>query len=204
MASYEALSAAGAAVLNLLSSTPRPPSFPTLEFQVFTTRQFSTPPFANGVSLFTYRVFVNGAHRTPQGRFDTQGRRLQSQLPVEMHFLLSVWAQQASLQHSITGWMMRTLEDSPVLSSGVLNAVTPGVFRPEELVEVALGELSNEDMFRIWETISADSYQLSIPYVARVMLLESTQLALGPASGHVQERVQRIAKSQAATVLGES
>jgi hypothetical protein len=204
VATYDALSAVGAGVLNLLSSTPRPQAFPTLEFQTFTSRQFNTPPFTNGISLFVYRVFAHGTHRTPPGRFDAQGRRMQSQLPLEMHFLLSVWAQQASLQHSIAGWMMRILEDSPILTPGVLNAVASGVFRPDEVVEIVLGELSNEDLFRIWDTIAADTYQLSVPYVARVMRIESAQLALESGGQPVQERVQRAAVLEAPAVAGES
>jgi len=204
VATYEALSAVSAAVLNLLTSTPRPPTFPTLEFQTFTSRQFNSPPFATGISLFVYRVFAHGTYRTPPGRFDAQGRRMQTQLPLEMHFLLSVWAQQASLQHSIAGWMMRTLEDSPIFPSGVLNAVASGVFRSDEMVDVILGELSNEDMFRIWETIAADTYQLSVPYIARVVRIESTQLALAAGGASVQERVQQAAILEAPAVTGES
>jgi hypothetical protein len=204
VATYEGLSAVSAAVLNLLSSTPRPPSFPTLEFQAFTARQFTAPPFSAGISLFLYRVFVHGTHRTPPGRLDSQGRRMQAQLPLEMHFLLSVWAPQASLQHSIAGWMMRTLEDTPLLPSGVLNAVSSGVFRPDEVVEIVPGELSNEDLFRIWETIAADAYQLSVPYLSRVVRIESTERMLENGGGLVQERLQRMAVVEAPASAGQA
>jgi len=47
--------------------------------------------------------------------------------------------------------------------------------------------LSVEDMFNIWDVIIHHVYQLSVPYVARVVRLEST-LSL-PTGAPVQERV---------------
>jgi hypothetical protein len=40
---------------------------------------------------------------------------------------------------------------------------------------VVLGELTTEDLFRIWEVMINHVYQLSVPYVARVIQIESTQ-----------------------------
>ena len=61
------------------------------------------------------------------------------------------------------------------------------VSSPEETVELSLAQLSVEDMFNIWDVIIHHVYQLSVPYVARVVDLEST---LTDASGiEIQERV---------------
>jgi hypothetical protein len=70
---------------------------------------------------------------------------------------------------------MRALEDTPILPGGLLNAVAPGVFRPDETVEIALAELNTEDLLHIWETVTENRYQLSVPYVARNIRIESTQ-----------------------------
>jgi hypothetical protein len=191
MADYRAVMAVGEAVMNLLRSSYRPEDFNTeLEFRTFTARDFSLNTIQNGVSYFLYRIFPFGVHRTPAGRFDAQGRRMQTILPLELHFLLTVWAQEASLQHAIAGWTMRTLEDSPIFPAGVLSAVAEGAFRPDEIVEIGLAELSNEDLLRIWEVLGQSVYQLSIPYVARPVRIESIQPLLEAGGGPVQERIQ--------------
>jgi len=191
MASFRAVSAVCDAVIYLLRTGYRPEDFNNeLELRVFTSRDFANP-MANGVSLFLYRIFPNGVHRTPAGRIGADGRRTRTALPVDLHFLLTVWGREASLQHAVAGWMMRTLEDSPILPSGVVNAVAPGVFRADETVELSLTELSNEDLLRMWEVLGLGVYQLSVPYVARVLHLESEEPRLAEGGVAVQERVQR-------------
>lgn len=192
MADFRAVSATCEAVIALLRKSYRPEDFNNeLELRVFTSRDFASP-MANGVSLFLYRIFPNGVHRTPAGRIGNDGRRRLSSLPVDLHFLLTVWGREASLQHTVAGWMMRTLEDTPILPSGVINAITPGVFRSDETVELSLTELSNEDLLRLWEVLGLGVYQLSVPYVARVLHLESEDPRLAEeGAAPVQERVQR-------------
>ena len=186
MADHRAIVAVSEAVIQLLRLNYRPADFNNeLEFRVYLPRDFSRPMTA-GVSLFLYRILLNGTHRTPPGRIGPDGRRYQTQLPLDLHFFLTVWGSEASLQHAIAGWMMRLLEDTPILPDGLLNAVAPGVFEQNERVEIILDHLTNEDMFRIWETVGENIYQLSIPYVARNVRIESTQsLPEGPP---VQER----------------
>jgi len=141
-----------------------------------------------GVSLFLYRIYHNNTMRTPPGRLLPSGERQRSKLPLDVHFLLTAWAKTAGLQHEIAGWMMRTLEDHPILPAGLLNAYRGGVFHPDEGVEVALTQLSVDDMFHIWEVMIRNVYQLSIPYVARMVQIES-KLGEAVSGGAVQERV---------------
>ena len=195
MADFRAVATVCEAVVELLRASYRPEDFNNeLEFRVFTPRDFSSP-MANGVSLFLYRIYPNGMNRRPSGRLGVDGRRLQTELPVELHLLLTIWGREASLQHAVAGWMMRTLEDTPLLAAGVLNAVTADVFRPDETVEVSLTELSTEDLLRIWEVLGLNVYQLSVPYIARVIHLESTLPE--PTGGRaVQERALRMGVSE--------
>jgi len=193
VADYRAVATVTEAVLQLLRSNYQPGDFDQeLEFKVFTARDF-TKPLNAGVSLFLYRIFPNGAQRNPPGRLSPEGRRLPTLLPLDLHMLLTVWGREASLQHTIAGWMMRVLEDQPIFPAGLLNAVTPGAFRPDETVEVLLTELTNEDLLRIWDTLVQNVYQLSVPYVARVVRIESTR-PLGEGGGLVQERELRAAE----------
>lgn len=192
MADFRGIHAATEAVVDLLRSSYDQDDFNnTLEFRVFTSRDFATP-ISNGVSLFLYRIFPHGSSRTPAGPIGTDGRRLQTRLPLELHFLLTVWGQQASLQHSIAGWLMRTLEDNALLPTGLLNAAAPGTFRSHETLEIAVAELATEDLMRIWEALDTSVYQLSIPYLARVLSIDSREPVYTTGEGEVRERRQRV------------
>jgi hypothetical protein len=189
MANYRGIMAVCEAVIHLLRSSAQSEEFNNeLEFEVYLPKDFSESTITSGVSLFLYRIFPNGTHRTPSGRIGPNGQRYQTQLPLDLLFLLTAWGQDASLQHTIAGWMMRVLENTPILPAGLLNTVAPDVFQSDETVEIILAELSNEEMFQIWQTLPENvAYQLSVPYIARNVRIESTQtLADGQP---IQERV---------------
>jgi hypothetical protein len=175
MATISAVAATMEAIIRLLRSSYNPADFndAPLDFQVYVADDF-LKPMDEGVSLLLYRIYHDGTNRTPAGRLLPNGQRARTKLPVELHFLLTAWAKTAALQHEIAGWMMRTLEDNPVLSPSLLNTYKPGVFFPDETVEVSLAQLSVEDLFDIWDVIIRHVYQLSVPYVARVVRIEST------------------------------
>ncbi|MCA9970596.1 MAG: DUF4255 domain-containing protein [Anaerolineales bacterium] len=175
MADFRAITAVCEAVVYMLRTSYDPDVFNNeLEFLVYAAGDFVDPMEA-GVSLFLYRIIPDGTHRIPAGRLAPNGQRYQTRLPVNLHFLLTTWGKSASLQHTIAGWLMRTLEDTPILPLGLLNAVLPDVFQADETVEICLADLSNEDLLRIWEMLPQSIYRLSIPYVARCVRIESTQ-----------------------------
>jgi hypothetical protein len=74
---------------------------------------------AAGVSLFLYRIYPNGTLRSPRGRLGPEGQQYRNQLPLDLHFTLAGWAQDPSPQHLIAGWMMRMIEDTPILPLGL-------------------------------------------------------------------------------------
>ena len=174
MATHQAISAVSDSIAHLLESRYSPDDFNlnTLEFKVYLASDFATPMDA-GVSVFLYRVFVNHNNRNPPGRADATGRRFRPKLPLDLYFLLTAWAKDASLQHTIAAWMMRVLEDYPTLPAGLLNHRGVQVFRPEETVDLAAAELETETLFRIWEVIVNNAYQISVPYIARNVKIES-------------------------------
>jgi hypothetical protein len=176
MANHRAITAVSEALSYLLQSQYDPADFDghQLQFRVYVAKDFSQPMEA-GVSVFLYRVYVNRVQRSPPGRLDLAGRRMRPQLPVDLHFLMTAWAKDASLQHAITGWMMRVLEDTPILPAGLLNHKTPGVFHADETAEVGVTDLTTEELFRIWEVIVNNAYQISIPYVVRGVKIESSR-----------------------------
>jgi Pvc16 N-terminal domain len=173
MATYRAIGAACAAIIQLLRQSWQPDMFDgnDLQFAVYHTRDFSQPMEA-GVSLFLYRVTINSVQRTPPARLVAGGRPHRPQLPLDLHFLITPWAKDASLEQILLGWVMRTLEDTPILPPGLLNTLHGDVFTAEETVEIVAGQMSNEEMFRIWDVLPTD-YQISVPYCARVVRIDS-------------------------------
>ena len=60
-----------------------------------------------------------------------------------------------------------------------------GVFRPDETVELVPTELTNDEVFQLWQVLPS-SPQLSAAYVARRLCLESDLLV--PTGAPVVER----------------
>src|SRR4051794_9365888 len=108
MATYQAIGSTCDAVMRLLRQTWRPELFDdaALTFAVYRTQDFATP-METGVSLFLYRVAINTVQRTPPGRRMPDGRPRRTQLPLDLDFLLTPWAKDASLEQEILGWLMR-------------------------------------------------------------------------------------------------
>lgn len=177
MASYRAISTVCQAVVHLLriSAEEETDLGDELDFRVYQAADF-VQPMSAGVSLFLYRVKVDGSQRIPTGRPGPDGRPRQRMLPVDVSFVLTPWAQDASLQHALLGWMMRVMEDNPILPSGLLSLVAADVFHPDETAEITHQDMSTEDLLRMWETLlPTNTYQVSVPYVARGLRLESSR-----------------------------
>lgn len=189
MATSLAIYAVAEAIVRQLRAEVRPGDFDAeVEFGVYGSADFADTPIANGVSLFLYRILPNGLRRNPPAGFGPDGRRLPTRLPIEIHFLMTVWAGQASLQHALAGWMMRAMEDMSLLTASSLNAAAPGVFGADETVEIALSDLRTEDLLRIYEVLSPNLYQLSVPYVARILDIDARGASLERAGPPVQSR----------------
>lgn len=187
MSDFRTIKAVSDVVIGVLRSNYSPEDFNSTElaFNVFLASNFKTGMEA-GVSLFMYRVLINGTQRTPSQKPMPDGRRFQTQLPLDLHFILTAWGKDPSMSHSITGWMMRVMEDNPVIPAGFLQNIAPGVFGEHETVEISPAEFSTEDLLRLWEVTAQNNYQLSVPYVARNVRIDSTRLVSSGAP--IQER----------------
>lgn len=173
MADFRAIEGTSAALVRLLQASYVRDDFGhDLQFEAYVPDSFQQP-MAAGVSVFLYRVVVSGVQRMPTPRPAPDGTRTHPQLPVDLLYLFTFWGREASLQHRVAGWAMRVLEDTPVLPHGLLQAVAPGVFDPDETVPLMPADLSNEDLFRIWDVLGESRYQLSVPYVARNVTIAS-------------------------------
>lgn len=188
MATYRAIETISDVLVRLLRSSYDASDFDgdPLTFDVYLRDDFDSP-MSRGASLFLYRIVVNGTHRLPPGRIRGDGSQARPPLPIDLHYLVTIWAGDASMQHRIAGWIMRLFEDLSVLPYGTLGALYPDVFQPDESAEIIIDDLSNEDLLRIWETLNTNGYALSIPYLVRSVQVESDGTITG--EERIQERV---------------
>lgn len=190
MASFQAIGSVAEAVARLLRQSWQPVLLGGIEpqFKVYQGKDFKNPMDA-GISVFVYQVCVDRVQRTLPPA-DASHRR---PLPVDIAFLLTAWAHDASAEHDLLGWALRAIADNPILSSGFLNAAIADVFRPEETVELIPAELTNDEVFQLWQVLPS-SLQLSVPYVARVVRIESA--IAEPQAGPVLTRqLQMVSRS---------
>ena len=174
MATYAAISAVGRSILALLEQSRPKPEFEGAKFDLYQAVNFKSP-MEEGVSLFLYRMAPSTARRNLTGRTDAKGRRTRRPLPLDLYYLLTAWARTATRQHLLIGWCMRTLEDTPTLTSSFLNEhgrPAADTFLPDETVTLVYEPLSVQDMLNVWE-IGKPNIQLSATYVARMVVIES-------------------------------
>jgi hypothetical protein len=119
------------------------------------------------LTLYLYRVTMNehlrGARRVIEPA--------QSNVPlsVDLHYLLTVWSQDAPDEQVILAWAMRQLQQHPLLDQSSLSSEAE--WGAGEYVQVIPAELSNEDIMRIWDALKP-SYRLSVSYIARVVRID--------------------------------
>lgn len=199
MATYRAIEAASSAIAALLDDTFEPDDFSgeDLDFVVIDGGDFAEG-LPTGAGVFVYRIEVDGARRHPSGRLDPAGRRELPKLPVDVHLLVAVSAADAGTKLALTGWIMRKLEDHPVLPPGLLNreAGDDPVFRADETVELTVDEVSHEELLHLWEVLGAARFDVVLlPYRLPNLLIESS-LSVTEAAA-VQERLTRFGHLEA-------
>ncbi len=172
MATYPAIAATSDAILGLLQSAAVGTEFDGVAFAHYQSGDFESP-MSDGVSLYLYRVTVSSNRNLPP-QVGPDGRRYRPPIPLDVHFLVTAWAETAVRQQRMLGFAIRTLEDTPILPAGVLNqhSPEPNVFRPEETVELVYESLSVQDVGYIWD-VAQTKEQPSAPYVARMVEIES-------------------------------
>ena len=190
MATYRAVASVAEAVARLLEQSWSPAVLTGIEpqFAVYHGSSFKDG-METGVSVFVFQVTVDKVQRTLPPA-DSQHRR---PLPLVLSLLLTAWARDASAEHDLLGWAMRAIADNPILSSGFLNSAVSGVFRPEETVELVPAELTNDEVFQLWQALPGDTLRLSACYVARIVRLES-EIA-EPGGGLVRVRELQLAEA---------
>jgi hypothetical protein len=100
-----------------------------------------------GFSVFLYRVTINGTVRNITLRRAPGGRRFRPSLPLDLHYVITPWAEDGERQHRMLGWVMRFISDLGALTAGHLNhyVAETDVFAPHEGLEIICDPLGLAD-----------------------------------------------------------
>lgn len=124
--------------------------------------------FGTSLTLYLYRVTMNEHLRSTPRVNDPSDAP--APLAVDLHYLMTVWANSALAEHTILCWAMRALYQHPVLDNSSLSP--EAAWSTGDIVQLIPAELSNEDVMRIWDAI-APPYHLSVSYIARVVRIDA-------------------------------
>lgn len=138
-----------------------------------------------GLTILLYRIDFNKTMRaawSAVGNADGNGY-----LPLDLHYLLTPWADNAEHQHMIIGRAMQVLERTPVLSGPMLYSpslplpayATEPQASTTDSVQILLEEISTEALMRTFDSLPSD-YRLSIPYIARVVRVDTLETTVTP------------------------
>lgn len=177
MASYPAIAAVGTALVNLLKDASKT-EFPQAKFKLFQAADFGDTnqfPAPEGATVYLYRVTVNTSRRNLPPRTELDGTRTRPPLPLDLHFIITPFATSAEKQYRILGWLMRVLEDTPILPAALLNEMEQdgAFFDPDESVELQCDPLGLSDMAILWENLKQIKVLPSVTYVARMVKINS-------------------------------
>jgi hypothetical protein len=127
------------------------------------------------VSLYLYRVTMNEHLRSARRALDAAHDN--TPLSVDLHYLLTVWAEAALEEQVILAWVMRQLQQHPILDRSSLSPEAE--WTPGEFIQLVPAELSTEDVMRIWDALQP-SYRLSVSYIARVVRIDGDAVPAAP------------------------
>lgn len=173
MANYRAIAATSTALAGLLRDRyPRDEFGAGLDISLYQARDFESP-MQDGFSIYLFRVAVNGAMRNLTLRRSPDGRRYRPSLPLDLHYMITPWAQDSERQQRMLGWVMRLMEDTSVLSAGHLNHYMPetDTFGAQEGIEVVCDPLSLNDYLTLWDRLRR--LPSSATYAMRMVLIDS-------------------------------
>jgi len=171
VASIQAITTVSRAILALLERA-RTEELGSVALSAARTADLATPP-ADGVALVLHRLSPRQTLRSTPPGSDPRRPGALPPLPVDLHYLVTAWGPTAERQQLLLAWVMRTLEDTPVLSAALLNrsAQVAPVFREHESVELLREPFSQEEFASLWESLRSCA-QPAVPYVARTVLLD--------------------------------
>lgn len=135
---------------------------------------------AHALTIFLYRIDLNKVMRAGWSAVGSQDGQVH--LPLDLHYLLTAWGDNAEFEHRILGRAMQCLEATPILTGPLLHA--SGEWATNEAIQLVLEEISTEAVMRTFDSLPHD-YKLSVPYIARVVRLDGRESRQAPAATDV-------------------
>ena len=174
MATFRAIHSVGDSLLTHLRN-----SYPSslrdthdLDFLLMSSGQFATAEDLETptLSLYLYRVNMNEHLRNRGTGLDPDAPA--GPLSLDLHYMLTIWADSGLAEHTLLGWAMRQLHLNPVLDISTLSS--EGGWARDAVVHFIPSEMTHEDQMRIWDALTP-SYRLSFSYIARVVRIDREQ-----------------------------
>ncbi len=172
MAGFGAVHSVGHSLITYLSDLyPQAQSatLPACDFQLVSSGQLTEfSPTGTVVTAYLFRIGID-PHLRNTGSALRPGDPATRPLALELHYLLTAWADSALAEQSVQSWVMLQLHQRPLLDRSILSAA--GGWGAGDQVQIVPSELAHEDMMRIWDALDP-AYRLSVAYVARVIRIE--------------------------------
>ncbi len=119
------------------------------------------------VTLLLYRITHNEHQRNRPPATLPAGKPVP--LTVNIHLLITVWADTALREQSLLAWTMRELHQRPVLDRSVFADI--GGFGAGDLVSLVPEDLTLDDLSKLWQVL-VPPLRPSLGYVARNIMLD--------------------------------
>jgi hypothetical protein len=144
------------------------------DFKMTSTGELAEGPDPqNTLTLLLFRVTQNEHQRTRTTANDRPGAN--PPLAIDLHFLLTAWADNSLAEQTVLTWAMREIQMHPMLDNSALSPEAE--WGPADMVQLIPAELTAEELFRIWDLLQP-RYHLSVSYIARVVRVD-TDIAAG-------------------------
>jgi hypothetical protein len=179
MANYRAIAAISEVLIGIIrDGYPRDPQGqgmgfpPGLEVSSYQPRNFETP-MDEGFSVLLMRATINTTVRSSSPRRAPDGRRFRPSLPLDLHYVVTPWAQEAATQQRMLGWVMRMFEDLGTLSASHLNhyVADNDIFAADDALELICDPPALNDYLSLWERLR--SLPPSASYTVRMVQIDS-------------------------------
>jgi hypothetical protein len=123
------------------------------------------------LSIYLYRIVEDAYSKNRPSVNDGRGRLQKPPLTLDLFYMLTPLLGQPHEQQIVLGKAMQVLYDRPTLEGTDLAA---SLGAAGEVVRVILNPVTLEETTRVWQALEM-SYRLSVCYVARVALVNSTR-----------------------------
>jgi hypothetical protein len=157
MARHHAIAATSNAIRLLLEDASTSSEWTGLDVRLVQAEDLQQPATKTRLTIFLYRVIPSTARRErPPG-----GVQRPTAIPLELHYLVTACAAEATTAQELLGWAISVLHDTPVIEGDAPDG---------SRVELAWDPLTPAELAAIWQ-VAPQTRSPSAAYVARGVAL---------------------------------